>query len=71
VRYIITVVTNEGEAIINIVGNVHPPRFDPTFWEWGEYQKVLRKWLEQYTTELGRVCDDEESLAFVVYKVEE
>lgn len=69
-RYVITIVTNDGEAIINIIGNVHPPTSKMLDRTWAEYQKTLRKWLEQYATELGKVNDEQENLTFVVYKLE-
>ncbi|MEM2169868.1 MAG: hypothetical protein QW186_08745 [Candidatus Bathyarchaeia archaeon] len=68
-KYIITIVTGDGEAIINIVGNIHPPQFSPECWTWSDYQKVLRKWLEQYMEELGQVADSEENITFIVYKM--
>ena len=65
--YIVTLVTDDGEDIVAVLGNAKPPRYD-TGWTWGQYQAVLRRWLEKNAIELGDVHDEEGNVTFIVYR---
>ncbi len=66
--YIVTIVTDDGEDVVAVLGDANPPRSDAG-WTWSQYQAILRKWLTENATEIGDVHDEEGNVTFIVYKV--